>query len=159
MKSITLKRAIIITPLTNQQAVDSLKNNTAHFPNSQMAFFGKINSSDFTITRKIAGKNSFPLTIDGVIESDCNRTSVQLSFSPKPFIVIIAIVWLILAPFGAIMLLWKSASTGTFNPSALLPLVFLIFGFILFRHAFGAEYDTCKYTLKDILEADEIIEN
>jgi len=159
MKLLPYRKLTLITSLTKQEVYNSIANNTAPFPNGQMPFYGKINSSDFTISRKIAGKNSFPLTIKGVIETDGNRRSVQLSFSPKPFIVIIAIVWLILAPFGAIMLLWKSASAGTFNPSALIPVVFLIFGFVVFRHAFGAEFDTCKYTLKDILEADEIIEN
>ena len=117
-------------------------------------YAGSINGNSFSITRIIGYRNSFLPRIKGSIKKGVGKTEVNIKMRLHPFVLVFMFVWCGGVGFGFLAFLTSSIGKGTFEPTILIPLAMLLFGYGLTTGGFKYESIKSRKYLAELFEAE-----
>ena len=115
---------------------------------------GSINGMSFNISRIIGYKNSFLPSIKGNIEKDFPGTAIHVKMRLNPFVLVFMFVWCGGVGLALIAVISVSIRNGTIEPTILVPLAMLLFGYGLTTGGFKYESKRSKKDLAELFEAE-----
>lgn len=115
---------------------------------------GSITGNSFNMNRIIGYRNSFLPRITGYIKKDFGKTEINVKMTLPPFILVFMFIWCGGVGLGFLSFLISSIRKETFEPTILIPLVMLLFGYGLTTGGFKYESIKSKKYLAELFEAE-----
>jgi hypothetical protein len=167
MKLLPQKEIIYKSPLNTEEAIERIT--LAVIPTRSLEYRLPANmakrrySGDaygpvFKIQRTIGYRNSFLPQITGTIKEDGTGSVITVDMQMHNFVHIFIVVFMTMpvVPFLAFTI--SIITTGKFTPLIFAPLLFIGFALLLSHGGFGWEAKITRADLKEIFEADIVLE-
>ena len=152
--------------MTVAEVAFALRTNTetsrSLFRRPDKPFSGKVDQDRFTITRVIRNyKNSFVPQMSGVVIPDNGGARIDIRLTLLPLVKGFMVLWFgflfIFSPIAIIAGISRLLSGNTDGIAfTLIPIIMLVFGFLLTHGAFRFEIPRSKRSLREIISATEI---
>ena len=120
-------------------------------PKFEKQYMGTIEGMNFSIHRNIFIRNSFLPRISGEVVKGPNITNIFIKMGLHPFAIAFMLIWMSGITFMFITILFKNAISRWL---AIIPFVFLLFGYLLPTSGFKYESLKSKNFLADLFEAE-----
>ena len=153
------------TKLTKEQAINKLADNIEEDKSTFLAIYndyskpyiGVVNKYKFEIEKVITYRNSFLPIITGEVFSNAEGTEIKVNMQLHSFVLVFMMIWLGGASFACLTSLYLMFN-GEFSLGIFVPFGMLLFGILLSFGGFRTESKNGIEDLKQIFEADEVID-
>jgi hypothetical protein len=115
-------------------------------------FEGTVNGNVFQIQRIISYRNSFLPKIDITLAQDLSGSKATITFRLLPFVVIFIGFWLAIVAFSGIALAFFSNNNEDIAFAKFIPVLMVVFGYVMTILAFNYELNKAKEELEKIIQ-------
>lgn len=165
MKYLPFERIIYRTNLSQQEIIKRLsdfvepKKFSFRRNHSVKDYEGSVDTDSFDISRVINYRNSFLPQIFGIIQKNNDRIEIRVTMSLDGFVFLFTIAWCLMASSFFVIVLMKGIRDKGITIEFFIPLVMLLFMYVLTMVGFKIESKKSKEYLRKIFEAEIINEN
>lgn len=159
MKYLPFERIVYRTNLSQQEIIKRLSDvvepkKISFRRNHTKDYEGSVDTDSFDISRVINYRNSFLPQIYGIIQKNNDRTEIQVTMSLDGFVFLFTIAWCLMASSFFVIVLMKGIRDKGITIEFFIPLVMLLFMYVLTMVCFKIESQKSKEYLRKIFEAE-----
>lgn len=122
-------------------------------------FYGEVNERNFTIRRTIEYRNSFLPTIKGTIKQSSfsiQETDINIEMRMGIFVMVFGAIWFGILILTSLSILIQILENSNRDSDTIIPIIMLIFGYVLFTGSFSYEAAKARKLLIAIFEGEEV---
>lgn len=124
------------------------------FSSRKNRYSGFASGKEFSMTRNIRYRNSFLPMISGRVEPSGYGTEVTVELKLNTFVIVFGIIWGVGVLLGSVVAVTAFLSEGA-GFVAFMPLLMLVFGYLLFTVPFNIEASIFRKDLEQWLEIEQ----